>query len=98
MLAKCAESRRKGGWDEEGVGRRGGRIDIKIVTEFHCAATYPNTLDSPLNLSLCLSLPPSAANLSSFWFYVVPPPVEIRRLGRWKTFLTEERKERKTAP
>jgi len=28
---------------------RGGRIDIKIVTEFRRAATYPNALSSPLN-------------------------------------------------
>lgn len=28
------------------VGERGGRIDIKIVTEFQRAATYPNILDS----------------------------------------------------
>jgi len=28
---------------------RGGRIDIKIVTEFRRATTYPNALSSPLN-------------------------------------------------
>jgi len=50
-----------------GRGKRGGRIDIKIVTEFRRAATYPNALDSPLN-SPAPSPPPSARPRS------LPPP------------------------
>lgn len=49
---------------------RGGRIDIKIVTEFRRAATYPNALDSPLNypfssrILLTLPLPSPPFRLS----------------------------------
>lgn len=51
---------------------RGGRIDIKIVTEFRRAATYPNALDSPLNyplssrILLALPSPPSPLPLPSY--------------------------------
>lgn len=45
----CQESIR-GVWAVYRAGEsRGGRIDIKIVTEFRRAATYPNALGSPLN-------------------------------------------------
>lgn len=45
-----------------------GRIDIKIVTEFRRAATYPNALSSPLNYpfsSRVLLFPSSRRSLKS---------------------------------
>lgn len=61
----CQESVR--GVRERYIGRgkaRGGRIDIKIVTEFRRAATYPNALSSPLNY-------PFSTRVLPF----LPPPV-----------------------
>lgn len=57
----------------------GGRIDIKIVTEFQRAATYPNTLDSPLNLSLSLlsARPPLPSRHRYAW-----PAAKLSSCGR----------------